>query len=209
MAGNNIYHYDVLNAHYVKGVRKEDGTIDFSTGTAKALPGLMSMDLGAQGDTNVIRADGINYIATVSNEGYSGKLTFVKIPEEFKVDCLGEVKDTATGIQYENADVEPSPFALMGEFKGDQEHIRWIFYNCIASRPSAKGDNKSPMKDPDTEDLTVTASPLPATIGADTVSIVKGGVLKSDNETTYTSWYTKVTLPGTAPTSSTTTGAGQ
>lgn len=191
----NKYHYDVKNCHYCKGEKKEDGTIVFGK-EVKPLPGLMSIDMGPEGDTSKIRADGIDYIVIVSNNGYSGTANFVKVPEDFKIDCLAEAIDTATGIQYEDADSDPEPFALMGEFKGDKEGIRWIFYNCVASRPKLAGDNKDNQKEPDTEELSVTASPLPVSIGGKDISVVRGGITKSMNEETYDAWLKQVCIPG-------------
>lgn len=193
----NKYHYDVKNCHYCAGERNEDGSVTFGE-TVKPLYGLMSMDMGAEGDTSKIRADGIDYIVVVSNNGYSGTLSFVKIDDTFKVDCLGEKVDTTTGMQYEDADAEPKPFALMGEFKGDQEGIRWIYYNCTSSRPGQKGENKDNQKEPDTEELSVEASPLPCTIGGEDANIVRGGITKTMNEDTFNNWFNEVIIPGTA-----------
>ena len=176
--------------------RIRDGTITFAN-DVKALPGLMSIDMGAEGDTSKTRADGMDYIVIVSNNGYSGTANFVKVSEDFKMDCLAERIDETTGIQYEDSDAEPSPFALMGEFKGDKEGIRWIFYNCVASRPKLAGENKDNQKEPDTEELSITASPLPAVIGGNEVSIVRGGITRSMNEETFNAWFNQVCIPGT------------
>ena len=143
-----------------------------------------------------IRADGIDYIIYASNNGYTGTLNFVQVSDQFKVDNLAEKVDLTTGIQYEDADSTPTPFALMGEFKGDAEGIRFIYYNCKASRPNMKGDNKDNQKEPDTESLSVTVAPLPVTIDGHEVNLVKGGIKKSDNAQTYNQWFTKVTIPG-------------
>lgn len=191
----NKYHYDVKNCYYCPGERNEDGTVTFGE-TVKPLYGLMSMDMGAEGDVSKIRADGIDYIIIVSNNGYSGNLNFVKVDDDFRVDCLGEKVDETTGMQYEDADADPKPFALMGEFKGDKEGIRWIYYNCTATRPGQAGDNKDNQKEPDTEELPVTASPMPAKIDGEDVNIVRGGITRSMNETTFNNWFKKVILPG-------------
>ena len=106
--------------------------------------------------------------------------------------------DDATGIQYEDADADPKPFAIMGEFKGDAEGIRWIYYNCVASRIKQAGENKDKQKEPDSEELEVTSSPLPVTIGGEEKNIVRGGLTKSMNAATYDAWFTKVCLPGQA-----------
>ncbi|MDD7391196.1 MAG: hypothetical protein PUG60_16370 [Lachnospiraceae bacterium] len=193
---NNKYHYDVKNCHYCAGERNEDGIVTFGE-DVKPLHGLMSMDMGAEGDVSKIRADGIDYIIIASNNGYSGNLNFVKVDDGFRVDCLGEKVDETTGMQYEDADADPKPFALMGEFKGDKEGIRWIYYNCTATRPGQAGDNKDNQKEPDTEELPVTASPLPIQIDGEDVNIVRGGITKSMNETTFSNWFKKVILPGT------------
>lgn len=198
MATSNVYHYDVKNCYYVPGTRNEDGSVTFDNSKATAEKGLMSMEMQAQGDVEKIRADGIDYIVFASNNGYTGTLNFVQISDQFKLDNLGEKKDLTTGIQYEDSDTTPTPFALMGEFKGDYEGIRWIYYNVTATRPNQAGDNKENMKQPDTESLSVTASPLPVTIGGKEVNIVRGGIKKSDNASTYNNWFNKVNLPGVA-----------
>jgi len=131
-----------------------------------------------------------------SNDGYDITANFVQIPDEFKQELLAEVKDETSGIQYEDADAEFAPFALAGEFKGDVENIRWIFYNVKAQRPGQTGDNKDTMKQPDEESITMKASPLPTMIGSEEKNIVRGGVKKSDNETTWSNWFKSVQLPG-------------
>ena len=193
----NKWHYDVKNCHYCPGERQDDGTITFGE-TVKRVPGLMSMDLSAEGEVGKIRADGIDYIVFCSNNGYSGDLNFVKIDDDFKKDVLNEKVDDVTGIQYEDADADPVPFALMGEFKGDKEGIRWIFYNCTANRPNVKGENKDNQKEPDTESLNVKASPLPVTIANEDVNIVRGGITPTMNAATYNAWFNQVIIPGTA-----------
>lgn len=192
----NKYRYDVKNCYYCPGTRNADGTVTFDTSRIRQEPGLMSIDMQAQGEISKTRADGIDYIIIASNNGYNGTLNFVKISDEFRRDCLAETADITTGIQYEDADATPDPFALMGEFKGDQEGIRWIYYNCTASRPNQAGDNKDNMREPDTESIPVQASPLPVTIDGTEKNIVRGGVTKSSNAATYNQWFTKVCLPG-------------
>ena len=194
----NVYHYDVKNCYYIPGVRNEDGTVTFDASRVRQEKGLMSMEMQANGETSTIRADGIDYIVFSSNNGYTGTLNFVQISDQFRQDNLAEKVDISTGIQYEDADSTPTPFALMGEFKGDAEGVRWIYYNCTASRPNANGDNKDNQKEPDTESLSVTVSPLPVTIDGKEVNIVKGGITKSANAETYNKWFTKVTVPGVA-----------
>lgn len=154
------------------------------------------MEMSPEGDVSKVRADGLDYLVISSNNGYSGTQKFVQIDDTFKIDCLNEVADEKSGIQYEDADASPTPFALMGEFKGDMEGIRWIYYNCMASRPKQAGENKDNQKEPDTEELSITASPLPVVIDGEEVNIVRGGITKSMNPTTYAEWFKQVCIPG-------------
>lgn len=193
---DNKYRYDVKNCYYCPGKRNADGTITFDASRIRQEKGLRSIDMQAQGDISKIRADGIDYIIIASNNGYNGTLNFVKLSDQFRQDCLAESVDITTGIQYEDADATPDPFALMGEFKGDAEGIRFIYYNVTATRPNQAGENKDNMREPDTESISVQASPLPVVIDGKECNIVRGGVTKSANAATYNQWFTKVCLPG-------------
>lgn len=193
---DNKYRYDVKNCYYCPGKRNADGTITFDASRIRQEKGLRSIDMQAQGDIFKIRADGIDYIIIASNNGYNGTLNFVKLSDQFRQDCLAESVDITTGIQYEDADATPDPFALMGEFKGDAEGIRFIYYNVTATRPNQAGENKDNMREPDTESISVQASPLPVVIDGKECNIVRGGVTKSANAATYNQWFTKVCLPG-------------
>jgi phi13 family phage major tail protein len=192
---DNKYRYDVKNCYYCPGKRNADGTITFDASRIRQEKGLRSIDMQAQGDISKIRADGIDYIIIASNNGYNGTLNFVKLSDQFRQDCLAESVDITTGIQYEDADATPDPFALMGEFKGDAEGIRFIYYNVTATRPNQAGENKDNMREPDMESISVQASPLPVVIDGKECNIVRGGVTKSANAATYNQLFTKVCLP--------------
>ena len=202
----NLKHYDVLNVHYCPGTLNTDGTIKFGS-IVKSLPGVISFEASPEGDKSVIRADGINYIVCISNTGYTLKINQVMLGDEFRVDCLAEEKDTTNGIQYENADAKIVPFALMGEFKGDSENIRWMYPYCVATRPTTKGENKDKMQEPDEDEIEVAVNPMPVTIGDTVKNITKCGIKKSDNDTTWGEWYKQVCLPGATITASTGTGS--
>ncbi len=189
--GKNKAHYDLIDVHYAKLTVNDDHT--FSFGKPKRLRGSVGLELSAEGESITKRADGIDYYVAKSNNGYTGTLSMIEVPEEFKIDCLGEIVDTATGAQIENADATQESFALLFGFKGDVHRRRHVLYNCNASRPGLKGENKDNPKDPDTEELEFTASPLP-----------DGTVKMSSKEDTpnevYHAWYDQVIVPGQSPT---------
>lgn len=193
----NKYHYDLKNVHYVPGTKNEDGSITYTT--PKRLPGAMNMDISPEGDTSKIRADGMDYIVIVSNNGYSGTLTMVQVPDDFKIDCLTEKEDEVNMIQYEDANAETRPFALLFEFAGDKKNRRHVFYNCTASRTSVKGENKDNQKEPDTEEIQLSVSPILAVVDGDEKNIVKSSTKETTTQDVYNAWFTQVILPGQAP----------
>lgn len=192
--GKNKYHYDLKNVHYAIGTKNEDGTITYAPPVR--IPGAMSMDISAEGDTSKIRADGTDYIVVVSNNGYSGNVTFVQVPDNFKQDCLSEEIDEINGLQFEDANAEPSPFALLFEFAGDVKNKRHVLYNCTASRPSIAGENKDNQKEPDTEELELTSSPTVFVINGEERSVVKANSTPTTKAEIYNAWYTQVVVPG-------------
>lgn len=189
MAKKNKVHYDLIDVHYAKLELQEDGTPIY--GVPKKLPGSVSIELSAEGEQIIQRADGIDYYVATSNNGYSGTLNVLDTPSNFKIDCLGEYIDEATGVQVENADAPQTLFALLFGFKGDVFNRRYVFYNCSASRPGISGENKDNQREPDMEEFEFKASPL-----------FDGTVKSTANETTpeeiYNAWYDLVILPGQA-----------
>ena len=94
MAKKNKVHYDLIDVHYAKLELQEDGTPVY--GAPKKLPGSVSIEISAEGEQIVQRADGIDYYVTTSNNGYTGTLSILDTPSDFKLDCLGEYIDEVT-----------------------------------------------------------------------------------------------------------------
>lgn len=189
----NKMHYDLKNVHYARGRKMEDGSVVFYK--PQRINGAMSMDISPEGETVKIRADGIDYIVNTSNNGYSGSITFVKVPDHFRIACLAEKLDTVNGIQYEDANAEPDPFALLFEFVGDVKNIRHIMYNNMSSRVPLVSENKETQKEPDTEELEITSSPAVLMIEGEQRSIVKAHTNEDTKPDVYNNWYTQVYVP--------------
>ena len=178
MADDNKVHYDLDDVHIAPLTLTGDKP---TWGDPVRLYGAISMDLSAEGDTTKLRADGTDYYVSVANNGYTGDLSVAMVPDWFKAECLGH-KITATDkVLVENADIEPKPFAVLFRFKGDKHARRHVLYNCVAARPNIKGENKDNPKDPDTESLSLTASPLPN-------GWVKASTTAETPEAVYTNW---------------------
>lgn len=184
----NKVKFGLKNVYYAKA------TIDSATNTATyanpvAWPGAVSLSMEAQDEQTVFRADNINYWVGNSNNGYEGDFESALIPDSFRTNILGYID--SNGVLIEDASATGDPFALLFQFEGDANATRHILYNCIATRPTVSGNTTEETIEPQTETVTITASPIHnATLDKD---IVKASA--SPTETEYNTWFTAVFQP--------------
>lgn len=157
--GENKVKYGLRNVHY--SVVTESGTT-IAYGTPKAVPGAVNLVLSASGDPVAFYADDMAYYEENSNNGYEGTLEMALIPDDFRVDVLGDEIDT-NGALIENADARAKKFALMFEFDGDSKKTRHVAYYVTASRPNVEGSTRTATKEPKTETMNISARPAPDT----------------------------------------------
>ena len=192
----NKVKYGLSNVYYAKA------TIDAATGAATyatpvAIPGAVNLSLDPSGDLEPFYADNIKYYIVNNNSGYEGDLEIALIPDSFREDILGEVKDSHD-VYVEVTEAPSTPFALLFQFEGDQKGTRHIMYNCSATRPSVAGATKEDSTEVQTETLNLTCgSVYNASLNA---NIVKSRCLNDGNSaTTYSSWNSAVYQPTAAP----------
>lgn len=190
--------FGLKNVHYAVATVGADGTLTY--GTPVAFPGAVSISLDAQGERSVFYADDIEYYITQNNQGYQGDLEVALVTDSFHKDILGEIED-GKNVMLEDADATTVYFALMGEFTEDVNAKRWCLYKCTASRPSTAGQTKGETVEPQTETLTITATPVQESVTGK--RIVKASTYASTNATVYENWYDAVYTP-TAPAAATT-----
>ena len=182
----NKVKFSLKRAYYAPATVSEDGKVSY--GTPVRIPGAVSISLSAEGDQNVLRADGIDYYVANSNNGYSGDVEFALIPDDFCQACLGETLETTDKVLIEKADAETKPFAFLFEIDGDKKATRHAMYMCYASRPSVEAENPE-GREAKTESVTIKA------VARESDNMVKVKTTKDTPDTVYNGWYTAVYLP--------------
>jgi phi13 family phage major tail protein len=179
--------YGLKNVCYAEVTEGIDGTPVF--GALMPWAGVTEMSLPPVGEPKVIYADDIKYMKVPINQGYEGNLSVYQIPEDFRLNHLGEYKDE-NGAFIEKANVMPKDFALVGQFTTANDEMIdpkvFAFYKCSASRPDVASTTKEESFTESTFSIPITVDP---TIKDE---IVKSTLKKSSNEGVFESWFDSV-----------------
>lgn len=180
---DNKVTFGLKNAHYSVITESEDG---IKYGTPTPIPGSVEISLDPRGDMSEFYADDILYYSAANNQGYDGTLTIANIPEQFAIDCLGELKDDSDMVITEKSNAVGKNFALMFEFDGDVKAVRHVLYNCSANRPTISSSTKTNTKEPNTNELSFVSSPRSSDLA------VKTKTTATTPKNIYDNWYKKV-----------------
>lgn len=183
---SNKIQYGLKNVHYAKLTEtvNSQGTTSYSYGAVKAWPGAVSLSLDPQGDILKEYADDTEWYTQAVNNGYEGDFEYEVMPDDFRENILGEIKDT-NGVYTETSDVSTIYFALMFEVNGDSKKRRNVFYKCSATREQNENETKAENITPTHGTITITAVPR-----ADYK--VKASTGDNTDTTTYNGWYSEV-----------------
>lgn len=185
MAENKVQ-FNLRNVHYaVLTETVEAGVSSYAWGTPVAVPGAVSLSLDAEGETNKFYADGIAYYVSVANNGYSGDLEMARFPEQMLQEVWGFELDETSKVLVEKASTNSHPFALLFQVDGDAGNNCFVLYNCTANRPNVGGSTTEDTKEPSTQSVTVTASPL-------SDGRIKASTTAQTAESVKTNWFKSV-----------------
>lgn len=149
----NKVRFGLKNVHYAI---LESG----SWATPVAVPGAVNLDLSPLGDKQTFYADNIAYYVTVGNQGYEGSLELAKIPDQMLQEVWGYTLGTTSKVLTENSETESKPFALLFQINGDKDEEYYVMYSCTAARPAIGSQTTEATKEPRTQSIDITASPL-------------------------------------------------
>lgn len=187
--------YGLSNVYAAVATIAANGSATY--GTPFAIPGAVNLTLDPEGERSVFYADNIEYWVGQNNHGYSGSLEIAVVPEQFKTDILGMVKDSKN-VLYEDADAAVVHFALLFQFETDDKARKHVLYNCTASRPSLSGETKTENVEPKTESFDLTAKTIyNSSLGK---NLVKANSETDTDSTTYSGWESAVYQPTAAAT---------
>lgn len=155
------------------------------------VPGAVRWTPTTVGDSSDFYADDTKYFTITANNGYTGELEMANVPDAVMAEMLGwDIDDN--GMLIEVSEAIPKHFALIGQVQGDKRNRRFVYYDCVASRPAKERTTKNETITPATDVLSLTVSPIK--IGDK--MIVKGDMELSDTNTTaYNGFFGAVYVP--------------
>lgn len=185
MAENKVV-FGLKNVYYAVITDETDDLLTYAV--PARIRGAVNLTMTPQGEQTEFYADDIMYYDETSNTGYEVGLEIAKMPEQFRIDALGEIVD-ANGVLLEDANAKPKKLALMFEFDGDENATRHCLPYCSVARPTQGSSTKTATAEPTTQELTLRATPTP------TSGLPKYSTSSMTEPATYENWYNAVYEP--------------
>lgn len=194
MGKKNKVKFGLKNVHAALVTFDDNGYPTFAS--PRRIPGAVNLSLDKEGDPTKFYADDSDYYDVNNNNGYSGDLEIAMIPEWFRTDILGDIRDS-NGVLIENADAPTVYFALLFEFTGDVNAIRHVLYKNSVSRPKIEGKTKEDSVEVKTDVLTLSSVSCKFNVNGQDIMTPKGKTDENTTDATYNNWYNTVYVPDT------------
>lgn len=194
--------YGLSNVHYALLTETTDpitGEIVSTYGDVKAWPGAVNITLDPSGNPVIFSADNTAYYTLINNQGYEGSFETALIPDDIRLDTLGNSKDD-NGFIVETDHDEVSYFALMFEINTDKNPNRYVFYKVsLSQRPSVASETVDVTSDLSVKTETVNFKAMPQTsetvIDGVRCHLVKAFTGQDVDATAYNNFYSAVYTP--------------
>lgn len=194
--------YGLSNVHYAMLTETTDpitGEIVSTYGQVKAWPGAVNITLDPSGNPVIFSADNTAYYTLINNQGYEGSFETALIPDDIRLDTLGNTKDN-NGMIVESDHDEVSYFALMFEINTDKNPNRYVFYKVsLSQRPSVASETVDVTSDLSVKTETVNFKAMPQTsetvIDGVRCHLVKAFTGQDVDATAYNNFYQAVYVP--------------
>lgn len=157
----------------------------YTHSTPVAAPGAIEMEASPEGGIEPFEADNGNYLMIDRNQGYKIKLKMVHLTEAVKAVILPDTEDTKF-VSFEKAAATYPRFALLGQTQGDQQDVRFVFYDCVLSERPTMTAKSSKNGEPDTVELNLHAFPRTDN------GYIKAVTQSDTDATVYSGWFTTV-----------------
>ena len=202
MANDAKVFYGLCNVHYAlltESVDPETGAIVTTYGTPKRWEGAVNITLDPSGNPVIFNADNSAYYTIANNQGYEGDFECAMIPDDIRIDALGNTKDDK-GFIVESDHDQISYFALMFEFNTDKNPNRYVFYKVsLAQRPNVASETVDVTSDLTVQTETVRFKAMPqkseVEIGGIKSHLVKTFTGADVDSQAYNDFYSAVYIP--------------
>lgn len=190
----NKVKFGLKNVHYALINEEVDtsGNVKITFEKPKRIPYAVSLTSNPQGDKVLVHADDVTIYSEEINNGYEGTLVITTHHDNVAIDIFGNEKDEATGMLFESREDKTKAIALLYEFSGDANKIRYVDYNVMLGRPTHSSETNAEGKT-----FTNSEYPITASAAIDT-GIVRGKAVEGD--AAYETFFDEVPVKGTAPT---------
>ena len=194
--------YGLCNVHYAKLTEVTDpetGVVTTQYSTVKQWPGAVNLQLDPNGNPIIFSADNSAYYTISNNKGYEGSLEVAMIPDDVRLDVVGNKADKK-GFIVESDKDKVDYFALMFEINTDENPTRYVFYKCsLSQRPSVASKTVDVSGDLEigTETVNLKCMPMASYVEIDGIQchLVKAFTGEDVDSTAYNNFYTDVYIP--------------